>query len=299
MTAMAQPRANAIRALIPVIGAAVLVAGCGSAASTGGSSQSPGQAIKRAAYVSSSAAGYRVAIHLREGSAALGGDIVGAGSGTFNLPKRAGKLTLNLTLPGSLSSAGTLSVQEIIKGQKVYVKLPSQVAAKLPGGKPWIEIDLNQLGHAAGIQNLTSLFGGSGSTNPGQFLQYLRATSTAGVKKLGTGRVDGVKATQYRASIDLLKAPASAPAAERASLRQAVSSLEKLTGLRTIPVDVWVDSQHLVRRVTMAYTITASGQTVHSQLRLDFLSYGSQPVPAAPPSSQVKNASSMLSQLGG
>jgi hypothetical protein len=296
---MTQPRVKAIRALVPVMGAALAMAGCGSAASTGGSSQSPSQVIKRAAYVSSSAAGYRVAINLQEGSTAIGGDVVGTGTGSFNLPKRAGKLTLNLNLPGSLSAAGTLSVQEIISGQKLYVKLPSQVASKLPGAKPWIEIDLDQLGHAAGIQNLTSLFGGSGSTNPGQFLQYLRATSSGGVRKLGTGSVDGVQATHYRASIDLLRAPAAAPAAARASLRQSVSNLEKLTGLRTIPVDVWVDSQHLVRRVTMDYTLKVSGQSVRSQLRLDFLSYGPQPVPPVPSPGQVTSAGSLLSQLKG
>jgi hypothetical protein len=275
----------------------MVLAGCGS--SGGGSGQSASRAIKRAAYVSSSASGYRVAINLKEGSSAIGGDIVGAGTGSFNLPKHAGKLTLNLNLPGSLPGAGTLSVQEIISGQNVYVKLPSQVASKLPGGKPWIEINLNQIGRAAGIQNLTSLFGGSGSTNPGQFLQYLRATSTSGVKKLGTASVDRVQTTHYQATIDLLRAPAAAPASQRASLQQAVSSLEKLTGLRTVPVQVWIDSQHLVRRVLMNYAVNASGQSVRSQLRLDFLSYGPQPVPAAPSPQQVTSAQSLLSHLHG
>lgn len=286
-----------MRAALPVLAAVLVLAGCGS--SGGGSGQSPSQAIKRAAYVSSSATGYRVAINLQEGSSAIGGDIVGVGSGSFNLPKHAGKLTLNLNLPGSLAGAGTLSVQEIISGQNVYVKLPSQVASKLPGARPWIEINLNQIGRAAGIQNLTSLFGGSGSTNPGQFLQYLRATSTSGVKKLGTASVDGVQTTHYRATIDLLRAPAAAPAGERASLRQAVSNLEKLTGLRTVPVEVWIDSQHLVRRVTMDYAVKASGQSVRSKLRLDFLAYGPQPVPAVPSPHQVTSAASLLSQLRG
>lgn len=282
--------------LIAVLVMALLAAGCG-AASSSGPSQSPSQVIKRAAYMSSSAAGYRVAIDLHEGSSAIGGDIVGTGSGSFNLPKHAGTLTLNLNLPGSLSSAGTLTVREVLSGQNVYVKLPSEVASKLPGAKPWIEINLNQIGHAAGIQNLTSLFGGMGSSNPSQFLQYLRSTSASGVKKLGTGSIDGVQATHYRATIDLVKAPAQFPAAERASLRQAVSNLEKLSGLKTIPVDVWIDAQHLVRRVTMAYTINTAGQSVHSRLRLDFLSYGSQPVPAVPPASKVTQAGALLGQL--
>ena len=278
------------------IAATAVIAGCGTAASTSG--PSAGKAIQRAAYVSSSAAGYRVAIHMQEGSAALSGDITGTGSGSFNIPQHAGSMTLALNLPSTLAAAGTLHVQEIIRGEKVYVKLPAQVASKLPGAKPWLEIDLAQIGKAAGIQNLTSLFGGSGSTNPGQFLQYLRSTSTGGVKKLGTATINGVQTTHYRASIDLLKAPNAAPAAQRASLRQAVTSLERLTGLKTIPVDVWVDGQHLVRRVEMTYSVNASGQSLQTVMQLDFLSYGSQPVPSPPPAGQVVNANSMLSRLG-
>jgi hypothetical protein len=290
-----------MRVVAALASGALLVAGCGASASkpSGSTGGSAGQAIQRAAYVSSSAAGYRVAISFQEGSTALGGEITGTGSGSFNLPQHAGRMSLNLRLPGSLSSAGTLTAQEILHGQTVYVKLPTQVSAQLPGGRPWIEINLAQMGRASGIQSLTSLFGGSGSTNPSDFLQYLRATSAGGVKKLGTGSVDGFAVTHYSASIDLAKAPAAAPAAERASLSQAVATLQKLTGLGSVPVEVWVDSQHLVRRLTMAYTVHAAGQSLRTQIRLDFLAYGVQPVPKAPPSGQVTNAASMLAHLKG
>lgn len=291
-----------LRVVAAVAGGALLVAGCGSSgapAAKSAGSRSAGQAIARAAYVSNSASGYRVAISFREGSSALGGDITGTGSGSFNLPKHAGRMALRLTLPGSLASAGPLQVQEVLDGQTAYVKLPTQVATQLPGGRPWLKLNLTQMGHAAGIQNLTSLFGGSGSTNPSQFLQYLRTTSSSGVRKLGTGSVNGVSTVHYRATIDLTKAPAAAPAAERATMRQAVATLQKLTGLHSIPVDVWVDSQHLVRRLTMAYIVRASGQSLRTQIRLDFLSYGSQPVPKAPPSRQVTDAASLLGKVKG
>ncbi|HET9719454.1 MAG TPA: hypothetical protein VFP55_05205 [Solirubrobacteraceae bacterium] len=283
--------------LIPVVGAALIAAGCGSTSSA--PAGSAGHAIQRAAYVSSAAAGYRVAISFQEGSTALGGDITGGGTGSFNLPRHTGRMSLSLNLPGSLASAGTLSLQEILDGQNVYVKLPAQVSAQLPGHRPWIAINLEQMGRAAGIQNLTSLFGGSGSTNPSQFLQYLRTTSSNHVKELGTASVDGYQTTHYRATIDLTKAPAAAPAAERASLRQAVATLEKMTGLHSIPVDVWVDRQHLVRRMTMAYTVSASGQSLRTRMRLDFLAYGSQPVPKIPPAGQITDAASLLAKLKG
>lgn len=284
--------------LAAVASGVLLVAGCGSS-STGSSTSagSAGQAIRRAAYVSNAASGYRVAISLKEGSTALGGEITGTGTGTFNGPKRAGRVSLHLNLPGSLASAGTLTVQEILRSQTMYVKLPAQVASQLPGGRPWIKIDLAQAARAEGIQNLTSLFSGSGSTNPSQFLQYLK--SAGPVKKLGSANVDGYSTTHYRVITNLQKAAAAARSSQRGSLGQAIANLEKLTGLHSYPVDVWVDSQHLVRRMIMAYTVNAAGQSLHTQIRLDFVSYGSQPVPQAPPAGQVTDASSMLAHLKG
>lgn len=278
-----------------------MAAGCGSSSSSPShsSGQSLGQAIQRAAYVSNSASGYRVAVGFQEGSTALGGTITGTGSGAFNLPKRAGRMSLSLNGTGVLAAAGTMQVQEILNGSTVYLKLPPQVTAQLPGTRPWISVNFNQVGRAAGIQNLTSLFGGSGASNPGEFLQYLRSTSSTGVRSLGTATVNGHQTTHYRATINLLKAPAAAPASMRAGMRQAVATLEKLTGLRSVPVDVWVDSRHLVRRMTMAYTVSASGQSVRTRIRLDFLSYGPQPVPVPPPASQVTDAGTLLSKLKG
>ncbi len=278
---------------------AVAIAGCGSSSHGAASGGSAAGDIQRAAYVSNRATGYRVAVHLQESASSLGGAVVGAGTGAFDIPRHAGSMTLNLTLPGALGALGPMSVREVLSGQNVYVRLPAIVASKLPGGKPWLQINLAQAGRAAGIQNLTSLMGGPGSTNPGQFLQYLRATAAGGVHRLGSQVVDGVSTTHDRATVDLLKVPQLAPAAQRTAMRQAISGLEKLTGLRTLPVDVWVDSHHLVRRLLLAYRATISAQSVSTRMRLDFLSSGPQPAPALPPAGQVTNFSALLSQLGG
>lgn len=283
---------------LALVAGALIAGGCGSSSSSSnsGAKASAAGAFQRAAYVSSAASGYRVAIHLREGSPALGGAITGQGTGSFNLPRRAGAMNLQLALPSSLAAVGPLSLREVVSRDIVYLKLPAVLASKLPGGKPWIEINLAQAGRLAGLSSLT---GGPGSTNPGQFLQYLRAASTGGVHRVGSGTVDGFQTTHYRATIDLSKVAGAAPTAQRANLRQAIASLQKLTGLRRMPVDVWVDPQHLVRRLALAYRATISGQSLTTQMRLDFLSYGSQPVPATPPAGQVTNASALLSAAGG
>ena len=72
-----------------------------------------------------------------------------------------------------------------------------------------------------------------------------------------------------------------------------------MTGLHSLPVDVWVDSQHLVRRMILSYKATLSGQSVTTAVRLDFLKYGPQPQPKVPPAGQVTSLGALLAQSGG
>ncbi len=83
---------------------------------------------------------------------------------------------------------------------------------------------------------------------------------------------------------------------DRAQARQAVAALEKMTGLHYIPVSVWVDSHHLVRRMMMSFNerVPGTGQSLTVSMRMDFLDYGRQPTPSIPPASQVNNFLSLL-----
>jgi hypothetical protein len=292
-----------------VAAAALLLAGCGGSSSGSGSSGSGGSksasvstingnAIARAADVSTSAAGYKIAMTLQETIPELGGQITGNGSGAFNLPKRSGSMTINLTLPGGASALGNLVMHEVVLGQNIYMELPSLIASRLPGGKPWIQLNVAKLGQAAGISGLSSLTGGAGSTDPGQFLQYLAATSTSGIKDLGPATVDGIPTTHYSGSVDLSKVADKVPASQRSAAGQAVAALQKLTKLSSLPVNVYVDSAHLVRRLTMSYQETTNGQTFSTNMQLDFTAYGPQPVPTAPPAGQVSNLSALIGSLG-
>jgi len=283
---------------LAVMAGVTVLAGCGSS-SSGGSSGSAVQAITRAADVSTSAAGYAVTMHLTEDSSSLGGTITAVGTGAFNVPKHAGSLDLNMTLPGALSVIGQLNLDVLTLGNTEYLKVPSQLSTRLPAIKPWVEINLAQVGKASGIPGIGSLLGGTNTVNPAQFLEYLRAVSASGVHKVGAATVDGIATTHYQATLDLDKAPSLLPAAERAQATQAVAALEKLTGLHELPVNVWVDSANLVRRMTLDYTEHVSGQTVTGDVQLDFTSYGAQPVPSAPPASEVSSLNSLISSLGG
>ena len=283
-------------AICAAIGALALT-GCGSS-NAGRPSATSGNAIARAAYVSGNTSGYKLAMTLKESLPSLGGAITGTGSGAFDLAHHTGSLTLNFALPASVATLGKLTLHEVITAQTLYLELPAVFASRLPGGKPWLEVNLAQAAKASGIQGISSLTGGPASANPAQFLQYLRATSAAGLRNLGSATVDGIQTTHYRSSISLSKVPDAMPAADRAAAKQTISSLESLTGLHQLPVDVWVDSQNLVRQLKLAYTATVSGQSVTSVIQLDFTSYGPQPSPAIPPAGQVSNLLSVLGKSG-
>src|SRR6185437_10601499 len=75
---------------------------------------------------------------------------------------------------------------------------------------------------------------------PEDVLTQLERTSSS-VKTIGKARVGGVETTHYRAAIDAAKVPKGDP-------------VERLTGAKYQPLDVWVDGKGLLRKVVLVYT---------------------------------------------
>jgi hypothetical protein len=280
--------------------AAIALAGCGSSSSNSASSNN----VVRAAYVSTAASGYQMRFSLRLSSSALPQGITGGGTGAFDVRDHSGSLGVDLNLGNSpevvqLLGSSTFHIDEVLSGTTIYVKLPTALTSKVPslGSKPWLKVDLAKLASSAGVPGLSSLVNNPASSDPSQFLQYLRAAGT--VTKQGTAVVNGVQTTQYAAEISLDRVAATVPSASRASAQQAVAGIEKLTHLHQIPVVVWVDSHSLIRRmrVTLNETV-ATGQSTNTQITVDFLKYGPQPKPAVPPASQVTDASALSGLTG-
>jgi hypothetical protein len=277
-----------------------VLSGCGSA----GSTVDP---VAKAAVVSTSTQGYKLGVSMRVTSSSLPAPITATGSGSFNTPARSGSfaLTLNLSsipqLGQLLGGSGTFRIEEVVSGTTVYVKLPASITSKSAvfAGKPWIKLDLAKAGTAAGIPGLSSLLSNPASTDPSQFLRYLRATGGS-VTTVGSETVNGVQTTHYRATIDLGRVPDAYPPASRTAARQAIAALERTTGLHQIPVDAWIDSQHLVRRMRFSIPETVSGSgSLTAAVTIEIPEYGPQPAPAVPPASQVTDLSSLAGSSGG
>jgi len=283
------------------LAAALATAGCGSASNSGAGAR---VSLLRAADVTNAAAGYRMAMRIAISTSSLPGPIDASGTGSFDPAAHTGQLTMAMDFgsnPQVAAALGgsTLRLREILDGGNIYLGLPASLAARLPGARPWLLINLSQAAAKAGIPGFSSLLDNPTSTNPALFLQYLRAVS-GGVRRIGSATIDGHRTTGYRATIDLSKAAKAAPPGQRAAVAQAVGAVERLSGITRIPVEAWVDANHLVRRMSISLTERpqASGQKVTSAITVDMLSYGPQPKPQLPPASQVTNLSSLTGAAG-
>src|SRR2546421_8532140 len=124
-------------------------------------------------------------MNVQTSSPALPSRITATGSGVFDVRDKSGSFALSMDLGNGpqvtqVLGGSTLKIEEILKWPAIYMKLPDAIMSKLPGGgKPWLKIDLTKAAAAAGVPGLSSLTSNPASSDPSQFLQYLRAVSGA------------------------------------------------------------------------------------------------------------------------
>ena len=285
--------------------AAVLTATSSGGSSTGtpatASGKSAAATLKLAAYKSTSATGYKVAMTMNETVTGSSSGQVTVGitaNGSFTPASRAGEMTMSMQVPAA-SGTQNLTMQMVLAGGTMYMQLPASIMSKLPNAKPWISMNFAQIGKAEGVPALSSLFKSSSSnfSNAGQYLDFLRATSDGSVKDLGESTLDGRQVTQYEADVDLAKLPDAVPAAQRSAVTQMLSELQS-KGMNLggeMPVDAWIDSSHLIRRLQMTYNLTApGGVTVAANITENILDYGPQPAPTVPSAGETTNLLSLV-----
>jgi hypothetical protein len=214
-------------------------------------------------------------------------------SGFESVARRAGVLTMRLNgIPGLSKSA--VGFQMRFRYPVFYMRSPL-FATVLPPGKDWVRFDIAQLLRQRGINPAVL---SSAQSDPAQYLKYLRAVS-GGVQKLGTEDVRGVPTTHYHAISDLNRYAATLPAAKRAATRQAFAKLVQLTGTSKIPVDVWVDGHHLIRRMRIDLSLAPSAHIpshVDEVVTVDLFNFGPKPAVTAPPADQTEDLSALTAR---
>lgn len=165
----------------------------------------------------------------------------------------------------------------------VYLRIPF-LSSQLPGGMPWIKLDLSTLGKSAGV-DLGKLMSGS-ELQPNDVLSMLEAEG-ANVTAVGPANVDGGAARQYRVTIDTAKALRSE------GLQDSPLLSEIPAQLKTITYNVWIGKDGLVRRVAFDVPVKHGPQAA---MTMDLYDYGTHVSIAAPPSSEVFDATQLAQQ---
>ena len=260
--------------------AAIAISGCGATRSVSNAIDP----VARAADVTVHAPGYHLTATIRVTSATA--NVNGTMSGVIDTVRRAGALTIRESLAGH-----TVSLAERVAGTTVYMRAPNQPALlRLTGGKPWLKMDLNRALGALGFGALPTQ-----SSNPAQFVDYLRAVS-AKTTRVGSETIGGVQTTHYHAVTDLDKYSKLFPASRHGSGARGIANLETIMGGHTMPMDVWIDSHQLVRRVSFGFTECIQNQHLHTVMTMNMSGYGPQSVPPAPAASQAYDITPLIAK---
>jgi hypothetical protein len=94
----------------------------------------------------------------------------------------------------------------------------------------------------------------------------------------------------YRTTIDRSNLMANVPAAQRTRVREAMKQI----GMSTIPVDVWVDGQGLLRQESLSLTLGQGLENATMKMTFDLHDFGEPVKVEVPPADQVFDALSAL-----
>jgi hypothetical protein len=251
-----------------VAGAVIAVGGCGASQVV--------DPVSQAAAVTASAPGYRM-------------------SAVMSISDTSDPVTAKMKgAVDTAANSGTMSLTEVVSGQPVkasmlYSRLNFWMkaaaipgATQLTGGKPWIYVDMSKALAAMGVGSLP------GTTDPSQFLDYLRAVG-AKPTVVGPVSINGVSTTEYRAVINLDRYAKLYHASD-----QTVAAIESAIGSHTMPVQAWIDTQHRVRRLHVAFPECVAGSRVQFSMTMGIYDFGAQPQAQIPERSQVYNLTPAL-----
>jgi hypothetical protein len=200
----------------------------------------------------------------------------------------------SIQVKGSVATTGgqrAFTLDEVEDDFDLYMHSPELMSGELPTTKNWILIRSEAFGDL--FKDSSSGVSAGMSMNPTQELDSLQAASD-NVTVVGKERIGGTVATHYSAIID--------PDKLRDELKSRVSGdLEELVDrsideLSSETVDVWIDDQGLIRRVSTSATTSSVG-TLNTTV--DFTGYGIHPDIAVPPESEVFDITPLLDRVLG
>jgi hypothetical protein len=158
---------------------------------------------------------------------------------------------------GTLSAAGSTlpgGLDEIVTPSTIYMKW-SFLTQELHLTKPWLGIPLSSLSKGTGI-NFSQLFSQATSSSPLNESQMLAGAT--GVRKVGTGTIDGVAVTEYTGTLSLDKGIKYLSGSVKAEVQKEIAA----AGLSTATFTVWIDAQSVMRKAIINEAGTSLNETI-------------------------------------
>lgn len=196
------------------------------------------------------------------------------GEGVFDVANARGRISTDLE--GLLGPMVGGTLEQVFVDGVVYLHLPDGLARLLGSPTPWIRLDDDDLAGADLPEGLAALDQG----DPTSALRWLEAAGDTRV--VGSEDVGGVRTTHLAVTVDLERLPADDPA-DRAVRDRLLDE-----GVTTVPFDVWVDDDDLIRRVVVAVDQPGGEGTVRTTS--EFSDFGTPVDVEAPPADQVTDA---------
>lgn len=251
-----------------------------------GSEASAQERVAQAAAATQEAGSAKMAMEMKMSGGAQ--EMTINAEGAFEFESQRGSMTMDLGALGAQMGGG--KIEMITDGTILYMKMPN--AAAMGVTTPWVKMDLEKMGGAAGMGQLSQL----NNNDPSRTLDMLRGVSDD-VEEVGTEDVRGTSTTHYKATIDLEKALAETPEDGREALQQQVQTL----GTTTLPVDVWIDDEGLLRRQEVTMDLSnadtggaPAGATPTSMfMRMEMFDFGAEVNVEPPPANQVTDIADM------
>jgi hypothetical protein len=142
----------------------------------------------------------------------------------------------NVTQQGRLRlETATGTIDAVIDGNRAFVTVPPEERAAV-GGKTCVVVDVpaDQVANA-----------GAPTAADGKALLGYIAGATGQVRDLGPENLDGVATHKYSVDVDLAEVVSRLPEEKRAG----AGLLTSLTGQATIPYELWLDGDDVVRQI--------------------------------------------------
>lgn len=269
--------------LVPVFALAGLLAGCGEDSA----SAQEVVAAAEATTVDTGTARITMAMALDGG---VGGGTTVEMDGLLDFERNRSELEMDLA---DMGVEGTILLRAI--GSELFLQSPVfQGAVAGVDGDTWLRVDVAAAAAEQGVD--LGQLGGAGNGDPRQGLAVLRGVVDGGVEEVGDEEVRGAGTTRYRARVDLRKAAEEArPDGDPGAFDRMID----LLGQDSIRVEVWIDSDGVVRRVRMPMPLPEEAGGGQMTMTVEYHDFGVEADIAEPDPAEVRDLQEVVDQLGG